>query len=621
MSESNCFTEKRTQKTTDIFEGIRNCAAACDGDLLNAENICSDAYPALRTSPARRVPSLHYTLTSPASVGATDRLIYADSKNFYYGDNCYSDESTIRKHFVKLGDTVAIFPQKTCFRSYKKYYYYDTFNMVEFENNGTINESETLVAISESEPSDALPGDRYYNTSSGRLYTYTDGVWGNAVEPDNTVIYSVDVCEFGRLDALFKWGLGSSGGVKVKTVGADSDTGTDCIKFQFYRLGNAVNINLSAFKVGDKVTVTGVILTDSNEMMDIEALAAGTVIQEIGDTYFTVKNMSDGGIINSWVSSNTTRVTMQRIVPSLDCFAAVGDRIWGAKGNMIYACAPCDPNTWGAGNTADTALMLDSLIQEDIIGCADFGGVPIFFTENAIIEVLSVYNGYKLSVTPAPGLSKNNPESIAFVSGSLYYVSDSGVMCYGGASPKRINFKPGELLSSMIGGTDGVKYYLSGSSGTYIYDTRNKCWYKESGTFTSFARYGSGLAGISEENGVGHVYLLGGVETDEDSIQELGTRTIEFAPFYEGTTSKKTYSRLIMRAQADEECEAEIYVSYDGGDFKKATKITGCGKTHVYDIPLIPVKADFMQIRIVSEGGEFTLISLTREFVLHENYN
>lgn len=462
MADQKCFIEKRTQKTTDTFKGIKNCTAACDGDLLMAENICSDAYPALRTSPARRAPNLPNTLTSPASVGAADKLIYGDANNFYYGENIYSDESTLRKHFAVLGDTVAIFPQKKCFRHYTKFYYHDSENMIQFDNPGTINESVSLVAISSSAPSYSPSGGKYYNTSDGMIYTYTDGAWGNAKEPDYTAIYSLDICEYGSLDTSFRWLLADTGGVKAQTVGVDGSDGDDRIKITFYRLGDPVSINMSAFKVGDHVTVKGLMVRDSNNLTQAEALATGTVICEIGNTYFTVENTGGAHNLDSWLSTNATRVIVQRIIPELDCFAVVGDRIWGAKRNMIYACAPCDVKDWSPGNTADTALLFDTRVAGDIIGCADFGGVPVFFTENSIIEVLSVYNGYKISVTPAPGLSKNSPESIAFVSGSLYYVSDSGIMCYGGASPKRIDFEPGETLTSMVGGTDGVKYYLCG---------------------------------------------------------------------------------------------------------------------------------------------------------------
>ncbi len=622
ISKEPSFSEKRQISTTDTFKGIKNPEIASDGDILIANNFSSDNFPALSTSGIKRLYNHTNPMRAPGTLGADEKIFIAYNSGFIYDNVIYGSISKGIKNFAVLDDTIAIFPDKYYFSHKISYYYADSDGLKPFSADYTINDSIRLLCVSDSVPESAEDGDKYYNTEDGLIFTYSGGVWGNGVAPDTTNFYSTVTYTYSIIDSAYVWKYASTGSAKIATVGDNGAVGNDYLKISFFRSGNPSSINLSKFKVGDRVMIFGMLVQGAAYSSEIQSLSTGTEIVEIGDTYFCVKNNVGAVNLNTGLSSRAGQIMIKRIVPSLDCAVSVGDRIWGAKGSIIYACAPHDIFSWGDGNTIDSPVTFDSGIPGDIIGCADYGGVPVFFTENAIIKVLRVYNGYKISVTPAASLSKYNPRSIAFVSGSLYYVSDTGIMRYDGASPKKLDFEPDDAMTDMVAGTDGKKYYLSGKNKTYVYDPKNNLWYCDTNVYTSFARYGSSLAGIQVNGDYCFIHLI----TDADSLDLAFINTekkyVLFAPFYENTISKKTYSKLIFKMKTDVGSVVTVKASFDGNELREIGKINGNGKICVHEFPLLPQRADYMQVSLETGNlGKFTLLSLTREYVLHDDYN
>ena len=616
------FIEKTSRNTTDVFKGLKNSDSATDGYLLTAENLCSDAYPALTSSKPKLLYINKHPMKGPGTLGADEKIFIACDSGFIYDNVIYGGVSSGRKNFAVLDDCIAIFPDKYYFSHKTKYYYADHDSLNPFVVDYTINDSIPLISITDSHPQDAVESDKYYNTADNLIYTYSDGAWTSPEKPDLTKFYSILSTEYALMDATYTWKFASTGSATIETVSSTGGYGNDCLKLSFFRNDNPSKINLKQFRVGDKIMLFGLHVHEYVYSDGLEALSTGTEIVEIGDTYFIVKNTIGAMDLSDELSSDSEMIIIKRIIPSLDCAIAVGDRIWGAKGSVIYACAPHDILSWGEGSSNNTPVTIDSSIAGNIIGCADFGGVPVFFTENAIIKVISVYNGFKLSITPAPSLSKTNLRSIAYLGGSLYYVSDAGIMCYTGTTPKKLDFEPGVDMYDMIAGTDGIKYYLSGANHTYIYDPRNATWYTDTQAFTSFARYGSFLAGIVENAGYCFINLIGNGDLDDSGTISPSKKRAVFAPFYENTILKKTYSKLIFKLSADKGTTISVKISYNGEDFESVGNIIGKGKISVYEFPLIPAKADYIQISL--EAGNlhnFTLLSITREFIVHENYN
>jgi len=188
-------------------------------------------------------------------------------------------------------------------------------------------------------------------------------------------------------------------------------------------------------------------------------------------------------------------VAITRKMPKgLSYVMSVGNRLWACGGKHIAASADGDPFNWNTfEGTAADSWQVDALGEGDFTGCANYGGTPIFFKENALFKVLGDYPGvFTLNETPCFGIVPGGEKSVAEVSGYLFWVSSAGVMYYSGGVVRSIGVELGKIDKSYaIGGSDGIRYYVcfhnggSGSAELYCYDTAYGAWYKEDELYVS----------------------------------------------------------------------------------------------------------------------------------------
>lgn len=615
MKAKSNFTEKRTVNTVRDFKGIYNSPSARDGDIVEAYNISTRSYPAISSSLPQIIES-SFGGDVNSVLGSSDKVFYSSKNKFVYDGVIKGEISEGRKTFCTLNGYIAIFPDKKYYLNKTVVYRPYNGNLLECDTNEQYENVIDLIAISESAPKHAGEGDIYFNPAYKALYTYTNGEWVESQTLDIFNRYRVKAEEFGNLDTEYVWKETETAQYRMECIEND-----EFIRFSFVKSSAALNQNFKGLKVGDVVTITGVDVSASmNEDID-KGLSEGTVITDIGKSYITVKNTS-GVTLNGFQISETLRI--KRFVPTLNCVTKVGNRLWGASDKTIYASAENDPCVWSKKNgLSDRTVAINTGISGKIIACADFGGVPVFFTESSIIKVLSVYDGYKLSITPAVSVSPENTNSIALVADSLYYVSSCGVMCYKGTVPSKISSDIGLSFVNTVGGSDGSKYFISDSKNTFIYDPETKLWSAENGGFTSFAMHGSSLLAVGKYYSQMAIFRMIS-ESEEFSVEFAhypGNTQIIFAPFYENTHQKKTFSRLIIGTCTEPSAITDIYVSFDGKPYVFAGCIRNKEGVCVSEIPLVPVRADYMQVKIISHSGKFDLLSLSREFVTHENYN
>ncbi len=597
------------------FKGIYTSPAACDGDISEAYNVSTESYPVISSA---RPYLIERTLDRDpnASIGYNNKLFYSANGSFVYDNTVKGKLDEGKKVHCVLGDYVAIFPDKKYYR--KSTIVYRPYNnkLYECETNEHFENVVDIIAVSDDEPKVANEGDIYYDIGFAAMFIYTNGEWVKLEYPDIFKRYRLKFEEFGDLDTEYYWKETSSAQYKMECIDNDEN-----IRFIFLKGSNAYAQNFKGLKIGDVVTVTGVAINSSMPEDVAKGLSEGTVVTGIGNNYITVKNTS-GVTLNGYQQSEVMMI--KRFIPTLTCVTRVGNRLWGAYGKTIYACAENDPCVWSKiEGLSDRTITIDTGIAENIIACADFGGVPVFFTESSIIKVLKVYDGYKLSITPAASVSPENTDSIALVADSLYYVSNCGIMCYKGTTPIRINSDIGLECRNTVGGSDGTRYYISDSKNTYVYDTSTKLWSAVNGGIYSFARCGSSLFALGKYYSDVAIFRI--VTENEsvswDTAHYPGNTQIIFAPFYENTHQKKTFSRLIIGTCTEPQTVTDVYVSFDGKPYIFAGCIRNKDGVCVSEIPLVPVRANYMQVKIISHSGKFDLLSLSREFVTHENYN
>lgn len=620
--QNDIFCEKRTRKTFDTFTGIKSARKLCDGDISRGSEMSCEHYPAVSLAAPRRLLDEPREVASPCSIGADERIYYAAGGDFVYNGAVRGNVSIGKKHFAQLDDAIAIFPDNMYYDHRLKYYVYDPSEVTgicEIPTNESINRSCKLIAVDYRTPTRAIDGDKYYNTLDKKLYTYDNGAWSHPCTLSYDVIYSAPYDEFDYLTHRFVWVKNESETLHALSVPSQNDDELGTIKITFYRDGTLKRNNFNQFKVGDRISVTGLIVNDDSNKQAITALAAGTTIRAFGMTYITVDDVFGAKGLDADSVVDSGPVIFERIMPELACVTCSGNRLWGAMGSKIYASLPHDLTRWGEGNALNTTVTLETGVLGDIIGCADYGGLPIFFGKGEIIKVIAVYNGYKISVTPAPSLSSRSPDSIAYVNGAIYYLSDSGVMCYSGTSPKKIE-TPFEPTANMIGGSDGSRYYLTGSSETYIYEPAVGVWYSTPYSYSSLARFGSSIVGING-NETCSAYIIGGASNDGTPVNN-STRRLEFAPFCADSCSAKTFTRIFLRAHIATDAQVKLYASYDGGKFKELAVLYGTGRSELYETALLPMRANDITLAIEpTANSEFSLLSLTYEYVLHEDYN
>ena len=89
---------------------------------------------------------------------------------------------------------------------------------------------------------------------------------------------------------------------------------------------------------------------------------------------------------------------------------------------------------------------------------------------------------------------------------------------------------------------------------------------------------------------------------------ELSSR---FVPFSEPTAGRRSYSKLILRAELDEFAYMDILISTDSGVWKKAGTLVGTGNSMAQMIRLPVMRCDKFEIKIEGKGNA-KLLSLVR---------
>ena len=176
---------------------------------------------------------------------------------------------------------------------------------------------------------------------------------------------------------------------------------------------------------------------------------------------------------------------------------AVNNRIWAygrssknGPVDTIYASGLGVTGSFDVDGTDYGGWSVKLVLGEDITAGICYAGHPVFFTERHIITAYGDYpSNFGLSYTSANGVAKESPDSLCVCGGYLYYLSEAGVMRYGGNMPQKIS--EGLTLRNLtngVGCTDGVNYYLyaeflnrrttSYKGVLYSYDTEHGTWQK-----------------------------------------------------------------------------------------------------------------------------------------------
>lgn len=359
----------------------------------------------------------------------------------------------------------------------------------------------------------------------------------------------------------------------------------------------------SKLKEGDAVTVSGCSeeFEDNNRTFVIDKIDGGSI--------YAAADIFKAG-------NEANELTISRKVPELDFICEAENRLWGCNSseNTIYISALGDPTNMYAYEGLSTDSFATAVGSPGAFtGCCRYGSSVLFFKEDKIHKILGSYPGdYTLYSYDVEGIQKGSDKSAVVINEVLYYKGVHGIYAYDGGVPTLISDNFGEkLFDDAVAGTDGISYYISmkdteGEWYLFSYNTQMGIWTLEEKGFQAKDAMRIGLTLYFLDND-GTLWAENAVNCASESEWMM-----QFTPFYETIQGKKTYSRILLRAEIPQGSYMKIEMRCDGKRWMELGKIVGKSEGVV---PIrIPVnRCDKFELRL-SGKGEFVLHSMLREF-------
>lgn len=384
----------------------------------------------------------------------------------------------------------------------------------------------------------------------------------------------------------------------IKTLPATNENGTSQQYFQF--------------SAGDGITITGCTNQPSNNK---SAVIKGTEKNEAGFVealyfYENTFNLVDGEAVAE------ENVTISRLMPELDFMCHCNNRLFGCKGDTIYASKLGDPYNWNVFEGISTdSYSVDVGSPGDFTGCCAYGGDVLFFKEERIYKLMYTDNSpenWSLIELETYGVKKGCDRSLAIADSCLFYYSPKGMVRYTGSLPVSINapFGTQEFVNA-VAGSDGKDYYVcltdkAGASALFVYDTTNYIWFKHDDVnITSFAYHKGDLTALVEKaNGETEVMRIGqkiaevpitGEWFDMESM-------IEFGDVMNDTTNKKLKLNISVTAEVEAKSELKFYVSCDGMPYEFLGEIKGKSSKQTHKFSYVPTRCDYYRLKVEGKG-------------------
>ena len=352
-----------------------------------------------------------------------------------------------------------------------------------------------------------------------------------------------------------------------------------------------------------------------------------------------------------------TGISITREIPDMDFICMNENRMWGCKGDTIYASKLGDPLNWNVFDGLSTDSWTAETGTEGIFtGCCSFQGYPTFFKDDAVYKVLGDEPGnFVLRRQNIVGVAEGSNKSIVEIRGRLYYISHIGAVEWNGgdyptivshalgSAPGTMSYAPGQSPKAgkgAVAGTDGIRYFVhvyhtgyhyswlpdgqyskswSSKECLFVYDPRFGTWHERKVSATGYRPefVGDGstyymlehtaelVEGSMVYQTVEHILSQPGVAANNpnDSWRVLfADSTRAYKTALTGSESKKGVLRLLIRCRLAK--TMKVWISYDGGDFEEAGEFggeDGMEKTSRV-VPLILRRCDYWQLRLTGVG-------------------
>lgn len=385
--------------------------------------------------------------------------------------------------------------------------------------------------------------------------------------------------EFGDMEIIYK-----VSGVKFTT----SSIRKDGAKFPFEK--------------GDAVTISGSTKDENNKTAEV-------IVRGVTDDELTF----DDSTFTEVTETSSVEITISRTVPDLDFICESNYRLWGTKGNTIYASAwskPCNFKSFEG--LANDSYYIDVGSEGEFTGCIPYASHICFFKENTLHKLYGTKpSNYQVTTVNVYGVQSGSERSMQIVNEQLLYKSVGGVYAYTGGVPELISEKFGNRrYSEAVACCDGEKYYISmrqdNTWNLFSYDVAKNIWLREDDTHAVDMAFYDGKVYFVDVNG--GMYCID--KTAEcDDIEWSAT----FCTINETMYERKGYSKFQLRMDLSESSWLSVDIKTDNQPQWRQIYTTHNEKAKTISIPILPTRCDSIDIRLRGKG-KCTIRTFIREF-------
>ncbi len=367
----------------------------------------------------------------------------------------------------------------------------------------------------------------------------------------------------------------------------------------------------SYFKAGDAVEISGCTIHTENNKTPIIREIEGNKLR-FYENVFTIRSGGD----------HEKNITVSRKMPDMDFLCESDNRLWGCKGNSVYASKLGDIFNWNVFDGLSTdSYAVDAGSAGDFTGCFTYLGYPMFFKERYIYKAYGDKpSNFQLIGSATMGLASGSSRSFAVAGEVLYYLSPSGICAYTGGIPQSLAAPFGtSRFKKAVGGSDGRKYYVSmedenGVWSLFVYDTEKGVWMREE-KHLQILDFGLGR-NLSFLDTGGRIWLLGDAdEIPEDAQKEDVSKLdsfLEFGDFVYSSPDKKGIAKIQIRLEGDASSKITLLVMYDSSGTWECVQTLCTAKKCSYYLPVIPRRCDHFRLKFEAVGS-WKLYSLSVE--------
>lgn len=360
-----------------------------------------------------------------------------------------------------------------------------------------------------------------------------------------------------------------------------------------------------SLRVGDAVTISGCSDARNNGSFIIRAISEDGASLVFYEDTFTLTG----------TSQSENAVTVSRDIPDLDYVCAYGNRLWGCAGDTVYCTRLGDPFNWywyetdADGPVSTAAWSVDTGSPGSFTGCAAYRGCVVFTKPDTLYKLYGTKpENFQLVASSLTGAEETSGGSFAVAGETLFFLGPTGVMATTGGTPRRVGDCLGRALTHGVGGSDGVRYYLSardenGDAHLFVYDTRTALWSREDDFAAAGFAWHDGALYAEDETGVWR-FGAGDASALESSM--------ETGDFYSASPDKKRLLCLQLRIEAEADAQVAVSVQYDSDGVWRAAGAFTAGKKRTFLLPLVPRRCDHFRLRVQGTGA-WRLLSLARK--------